>query len=347
MKNKKQKVLVGLSGGVDSSVALLLLKKQGHDVEAIFIKVWQPDFIECNWREEKRDAMRICAQLKVPFNFIDLEKEYKKEVVDYMIEGYRSGITPNPDIMCNKYIKFGHLFDYAKQRGFDYIATGHYAKTKEGRLYRGKDKNKDQSYFLWTLTKDKLTNILFPIGDLEKTEVRKIAEKNDLITSHKKDSQGVCILGPVDMKDFLKKYSDIKTGNVLDESGQIIGKHDSAILYTIGERHGFEIDKQYKGIDDKNLYVISKDMDKNTITVSKNNKSSVISKIKISDISFVSEKFEGQIYFQTRYRQKPQRGFLEDGILKSDFDEIPAIGQSVVFYKGDECIGGGIINEVI
>jgi len=380
-----KKVLVGLSGGVDSSVSCVLLKEQGYHVEAVFVKVWQPDFIECNWRDEMRDAMRICAQLGVPFHFLDLEKEYKKEVADYMIEGYKKGITPNPDIMCNKYIKFGHLFNFAKEKGFDFVATGHYAQTKEGKLFRGKDTNKDQSYFLWTLTKDKLEQILFPIGNLEKEEVRKIAERNDLFNYVKKDSQGICILGPIDIKDFLKKYVDVKKGDVLNEKEEKIGTHDGAILYTIGERHGFKIDKKHKGTDDGTLYVIAKDMKKNTITVSEKSEDRKMKSIKISDVSFVNKESSlssrtlrsftdpgdagsssYKIFFQTRYRQKPQQGILisqkgkacpvmvkpfyggrrEKYILKADFDEIPAIGQSVVFYKEDECIGGGIIEEL-
>lgn len=348
MKNlKNKKILVGLSGGVDSSVSLSLLKDQGAKVEAVFVKVWQPDFIECNWRSEMRDAMRICAQLKVPFHFLDLEKEYKKEVADYMIEGYKKGITPNPDIMCNKYIKFGHLFDYAKSKNFDFIATGHYAQTKDGNLFRGEDQNKDQSYFLWTLTKDKLKRIIFPIGHLGKAKVRKIAENKGLATFDKKDSQGVCILGPIDIKDFLKKYTDVKRGYVLNEDGEIIGSHDGAILYTVGERHGFEIDKKHKTTDDQNLYVISKDIEKNIIVVSKKSENrKKIQKIKIKDISFINNRVEGEIEFQTRYRQKAQKGILKGDILEADFNEMPVIGQSVVFYKGDQCLGGGVIDSV-
>lgn len=344
-----KKVLVGLSGGVDSSVSCALLKEKGYQVEAVFVKVWQPDFIECNWRDEMRDAMRVCAKLEIPFHFLDLEKEYKKEVVDYFIEEYKKGNTPNPDIMCNKYMKFGHLFDYAIEKGFDYVATGHYAQTKDGRLFRGKDLNKDQSYFLWTLTKEKLEKIIFPIGELEKSEVRKLAEKYELFNSEKKDSQGVCILGPIDMKDFLKKYADVKKGYVLNTDGEKIGSHDGAILYTIGERHGFKINEKHKGVDDKNLYVISKDIDKNTITVSDiKHQTSDIEQIKIKNISFVNSSLKSDISslsinFQTRYRQKPQKGTLNENILTGDFSEIPAKGQSAVFYKENECLGGGII----
>jgi tRNA-uridine 2-sulfurtransferase len=351
MKNKNKRVLVGLSGGVDSSVACLLLQNQGYRVEAVFIKVWQPEFIECNWREEMRDAMRICAKLKVPFHFLDLENEYKKDVADYFVEEYKNGRTPNPDVMCNKHIKFGYMFQYAEKNNFDYVATGHYAITKNGKLYRGKDKNKDQSYFLWTLTEDKLKKILFPIGDLEKSEVRKIADSNGLFTSEKKDSQGVCILGPVDMKDFLKNFIDIKKGKVLNKKGEVIGNHNGAVLYTIGERHGFEIEKKHKTINDQIMYVLSKNVEKNTITVG-DIKNLKINKIEVSDISFVDKTEYNinstlEIEFQTRYRQKPQKGFLKGNELKANFLEIPAIGQSIVFYQKDKCAGGGIINKII
>jgi len=346
-----KKVLVGLSGGVDSSASCVLLKEKGYKVEALFVKVWQPDFIECNWREEMRDAMRVCAQLEIPFHFLDLEEQYKKEVVDYFIEDYKQGNTPNPDIMCNKYMKFGHLFDFAMDNGFDFVATGHYAQTKNGELFKGKDSNKDQSYFLWTLQKKKLDKILFPIGELQKNKVRKVAEDNNLFNSSKKDSQGVCILGPIDMKDFLKKYAEVEKGDVLNEKGEIIGTHDGSILYTIGERHGFKISKDYKGTDDKTLYVVSKNTERNTVTVSKNKLDTQVTSIKIKDISFVNETqpLETQtlnIEFQTRYRQQPQSGILKGNILEAEFKEIPVVGQSVVFYIGNKCLGGGVIEEL-
>jgi tRNA-specific 2-thiouridylase len=351
--SKKGKVLVGISGGVDSSVAALLLKNQGYEVHGVFVKVWQPDFIECNWRDEKRDAMRICAQLEIPFHFLDLEKEYKEEVVDYMLDEYKKGRTPNPDIMCNKYIKFGHLFDYAQKNEFDFVATGHYARTENGKLFRGKDSNKDQSYFLWTLTQDKLKKILFPIGDLHKDKVRKIAEENNLASAKKKDSQGVCILGPINIKDFLKKYIDVKRGDLLDEEGEVIGAHEGAVLYTIGERHGFKIDQEHKTTSDQTLYVIGKDVKENTITVSstRNIGKQECRKIEIKNQSFVTPEKAGvqalDVEFQTRYRQKPQRGILNKDVLEADFEELPAIGQSVVFYKGDECLGGGVIDKLV
>lgn len=355
----KSKVLVGISGGVDSSVSALLLKKEGYEVEGIFVKVWQPDFIECNWREEMRDAMRVCAQLEIPFHFLDLEKEYKKDVVDYMLKEYKEGRTPNPDVMCNKYIKFGHLFDFAEKNNFDFIATGHYAQNIDSKLFKGKDENKDQSYFLWSLTKEKLNKIIFPVGHLNKSKVREIAEEKNLFTHTKKDSQGICFMGPVDMKSFLKKYLKTKTGDVLNTNGEIIGKHEGAELYTIGERHGFTIDAKYKEANDKPFFILNKNISDNTITVGESAQSvKEVQEIKMEDFSFIDSQFSQNleksnfsVEFQTRYRQNTEKGglSLKKNILSlnsNNFREIPAIGQSAVFYTGNQCLGGGIIKSI-
>ncbi len=181
--SRRTRAYVGMSGGVDSSVSAALLKEQGYDVTGVFIKVWQPEFFECTWRADRLDAMRVCAKLNIPFITLNLEAEYKKEVVDYMIEEYKKGKTPNPDVMCNKYVKFGGFFDWAMKQGADFVATGHYARNLEARplskykLLAGEDKNKDQTYFLWTLTQKQLSKILFPIGEIEKPEVRKLGKK--------------------------------------------------------------------------------------------------------------------------------------------------------------------------
>jgi tRNA-specific 2-thiouridylase len=241
MKNKVgKKVYVGMSGGVDSSVSALLLKQAGYDVTGVFIKVWQPEFFECTWRQDRLDAMRVCAKLGIPFKTLNLEKEYKQDVVDYMIHEYKKGKTPNPDVMCNKYVKFGGFFDWAMEQGADFVATGHYArvakiatrveskklkvKSKNKNDYKfniqnsifqmlaGDDKNKDQTYFLWTLTQKQLSKTLFPIGDIEKPKVRKLAETYGLSTAVKKDSQGLCFIGKIDIKDFLKNYIKEKKG---------------------------------------------------------------------------------------------------------------------------------------
>src|SRR3990167_1227454 len=255
--NKKIKVFVAMSGGVDSSVAALLLQKEaclpvgrGYDLVGCYIKGWYPPGVICNWKEDRRDAMRVCAKLGMPFITVDAEKEYKKEVVDYMISEYKAGRTPNPDIMCNKSVKFGVFLKKALAMGADYIATGHYArlrlkiKNKKSNLKTyelaiAKDLNKDQSYFLWTLTQEQLKYCLFPLGGLLKSEVRKIAKKNDLATAEKEESQGVCFIGEFNMEDFLKKYIKQKKGKVVTAGGKIIGEHNGLAFYTIGQRHGF------------------------------------------------------------------------------------------------------------
>ena len=278
LRNKATKVFVGMSGGVDSSVSAALLKQAGYDVTGVFIKVWQPDWIECTWRDERHEAMRVAAHLGIPFVTLDLEKEYKEGVIDYMIAEYSAGRTPNPDVMCNREVKFGAFWKWAKSQGAEYVATGHYAQVKkleirnleleEYELLAGVDKNKDQSYFLWTLNQDDLKHILFPVGHLEKPEVRKLAKKFKLPNSDKKDSQGLCFIGKIDVKDFLAHYIKTEMGNVLNEKGEIIGTHNGALLLTIGERHGFTIDPKFKTAHDEAYYVVSKDVKNNTITVS-------------------------------------------------------------------------------
>lgn len=357
--NQSKTVFVGLSGGVDSSVSALLLKEAGYTVTGVFIKAWHPDFLPCNWRTEMRDAMRVCAKLEIPFLLCDLEKEYKKEVIDYLIEEYSIGRTPNPDVFCNKEIKFGYFLNWASQSGADYVATGHYAQIKESnKMFNSKDDNKDQTYFLWTIPHERLSKILFPIGHLHKNEVRKIAAKYNLNTATKKDSQGLCFIGHVDMKNFLRRYLKTVPGDVLNEKGKVIGHHDGSELYTIGERHGFTINQNNK--NRKNHYVISKDLNKNTITVSDNLKQdSEINKILLVKVNINDPKYLKMINnskldlkIKTRYR-----GELYDAILfieednyvvktKSLISDI-ASGQSVVFYLNNQCLGGGIVSKTL
>jgi tRNA-specific 2-thiouridylase len=343
--NKKQTVFVGVSGGVDSSVSLAILKKEGYNVVGCFIKTWQPDFIECTWKQERRDAMRICAKLDVPFLTIDAEEEYKNAVGMYMVNEYRAGRTPNPDVMCNKHVKFGVFLKKALELGADFVSTGHYARTQKGKLLKGKDESKDQSYFLWTLTPDQLLKTKFPIGHLEKTEVRKIAEKHGLFTAEKKDSQGVCFLGPIDMKDFLKNYIDVKKGDVINTEGKIIGHHDGALFYTLGERHGFIITE--KGTEDKRLYVVERNLEKNTLTVSENinQKKEEKKKIKLESVNWITKPEAGKTYgARIRYQQKLEKCQVDgDFVIFENEQNMATAGQSVVVYDGDGCIGGGII----
>ncbi len=347
--HKFKTVFVGVSGGVDSSVSLALLKEQGFNVVGCFIKTWQPDFITCTWREERRDAMRVCAALDVPFITIDAEKEYKELVGEYFINEYRAGRTPNPDVMCNKEIKFGVFLKYALAHGADFVATGHYAISKEGQLFAGIDKTKDQSYFLWTLKKDQIEKIIFPVGNLQKSEVRKLADKYNLPTATKKDSQGVCFLGPIDMKEFLAHYIPKKVGDVLNISGEVIGTHDGALFFTLGERHGFTITK--KGNDDERLYVVDRDLNKNTITVSSNTirgrTSNRGEKIKIENINWISgvgPEPTKKLGARIRYQQPLQSCRIENDVVIFDEPQIAvSSGQSIVIYDDEKVLGGGII----
>lgn len=343
--NKKETVFVGVSGGVDSSVSLAILKEQGFNVVGCFIKTWQPDFIECTWKEERRDAMRICASLDVPFLTIDAEEEYKHAVGMYMINEYRAGRTPNPDVMCNKEVKFGVFLKKALGLGADYVATGHYAQTKSGKLFKGADNAKDQSYFLWTLTESQLHKVLFPIGHLQKSEVRQIAEKYDLLTADKKDSQGVCFLGPIDMKDFLKHFIDVKKGNVIDREGRVIGEHDGALFYTLGERHGFTITK--KGTEDTRLYVVDRNIENNTLTVLDDmyHAEKESKKILLENTNWITVPQSGKVYgARIRYQQALQNCVIDSNLITFENDQPTATrGQSVVVYDGEECVGGGII----
>ncbi len=341
------KVFVGVSGGVDSSVAAAVLKEQGHEVIGVFIRTWQPDWISCTWREERRDAMRVCAHMGIPFVELDLEQEYKQGVVDYMIAEYRAGRTPNPDVMCNREVKFGGFLSWARKNG-GIVATGHYAQNINNQLVKGVDHKKDQSYFLWTLTHEQLKDILFPIGHLQKKEVRVIAENYNLSTATKKDSQGICFIGEINMKDFLSHYIEMSPGDVLNEEGKNIGTHDGAVFYTLGERHGFVITE--KTPDDKPYYITAKDIQKNTITVSQSPQDREVShqvmlegcvwRCALSDKSYTS---------QIRYHGELKSCTIE--VLTNNsalivFDESDfslSIGQSVVLYDGVICVGGGIL----
>lgn len=345
----KKKIYVGMSGGVDSSVSAALLKEAGHEVTGVFIKTWHPDFLTCDWREERRDAMDVCAKLGIPFTTLDLEAEYKREVADYMINEYRKGRTPNPDVMCNRHIKFGVFFNWSRTEGADMIATGHYARTEDEALLVGVDKNKDQSYFLWAIEKDVLKHTLFPVGDLTKPRVRELAEKYNLPVATKKDSQGVCFLGKVEMKAFLKKFIEVSPGAVVNEDGAVVGSHDGALLYTLGERHGFTVTK--KKPTDGPYYVVAKDLDKNTLTVSQSKQGDTNSRgvagVVLEDTNWLAVPEEGDYLCRFRYRQDlfPCVVEQENRIRFSDPQASVAVGQSLVLYKGDQVIGGGIIQS--
>lgn len=334
-----------MSGGVDSSVSAAVLKKAGYDVVGVFIKVWQPDWINCTWKEDRLDAMRVAAKLDIPFVTLDLEKEYKEEVVDYMIREYKAGRTPNPDVMCNRYVKFGGFFNWAMKQGADFVATGHYAQIIDGKLVAGNDTNKDQTYFLWTLTQDQLSKTLFPVGNIEKPDVRKLAQKFKLPNAEKKDSQGLCFIGKIDIKEFLSHYIESKRGDVLDEKGNVIGGHDGAFFFTIGERHGFTITK--KSPNDEPYYVIAKDIEKNTITVSIKEKIIGTKKVTLENVNWNQGSIPvGKILkARSRYRERLQE-ITFSSQTNAEFKEAQntlSPGQSLVVYDGEVCLGGGII----
>lgn len=355
---KKKVVFVGLSGGVDSAVSATILKKQGFEVVGVFIKTWHPDFLECNEEEERRDAMRVAAYLDVPFLTFNLESVYKKEVADYMISEYKTGRTPNPDVMCNKKVKFGAFLKKAISMGADFVATGHYAqvvhdkKENKFKMLAGVDATKDQSYFLWTLGQEQLSKTFFPIGGYKKSQVRALAQKFGLPVAEKNDSQGLCFVGKLDMKDFLAHFIKEKEGSVLNEKGEAIGTHSGAYFYTLGERHGFTVTK--KSADDTPFYVVKKDLVANTITVAHMQKTALecaSQELRASQASFcggVPPDTKKTYTAQVRYhgeQHKCKITALNTNTLSLRLEK-PAVfdaGQSVVLYDGNECLGGGII----
>ena len=350
MKNTPKTVYVGLSGGVDSSVAAYRLKKQGHTVVGVFIKVWQPEFLTCNWEMERLDAMRVAAHLKIPFLTFDAEAAYKQKVADYMIDEYRRGRIPNPDVMCNTHVKFGVFLDFALQDGADFVATGHYARVQNRKgqydLLRGVDTEKDQSYFLWMLDQEQLAHTLFPVGDTKKRHIREEAARAGLPTSDKPDSQGVCFLGEIDMKEFLSHYVPQQTGDVLNERGVVLGTHDGALFYTLGQRHGFTITTHETRREPR--YVIGKNLDANTITVGNAPVKREGQTYTLAQCNFIGELTE-TLFAQFRYRQKPFAVTLtHDGgramltVQDTDIEAAPS-GQSAVLYAGERCLGGGIL----
>ena len=417
MKKTAKKAFVGMSGGVDSSVAAYLLKKQGYDVTGVFLRSYNLD--GCAERDAE-DARRVAEHIGIPFYVWDTEEEYKKKVVDYMVRGYARGETPNPDVMCNKEIKFGIFYEKALAMGADYVATGHYVRirrnspsrtavrsllrrapaalsaenqppaepsfsasesfSQEGSgesysLLEGTDKNKDQSYFLWTLTQAQLAHCLFPIGEYEKPEVRRIAKKAGLPTADKKDSQGICFLGMVSIDDFLKNYIKSERGEVLTVDGRHIGEHEGAAFYTIGQRHGLNLGTKNRELgikgktETKPWYVAGKDVATNTVVVAEGNDNPALyrKEVEIAEVNFIPpeafsilhSQFSIPVMARVRYRQPlvPAKLKFQDSRFKIEFDEpvrFVAKGQSAVFYsrrdpsfakasEGREMLGGGVI----
>ena len=354
MHTKRSTVFVGLSGGVDSAVAALRLKNEGYNVVGVFIKVWHPPFLECDWERERLDAMRVAAHLGIPFLTCDAVDAYKQEVADYFIAEYSAGRTPNPDVLCNKAVKFGRFIEFATEHNADYVATGHYVRKSEAdsrfQLLRGVDTNKDQSYFLWTLTQTQLQSALFPIGKSPKKQIRAEALRARIPVAEKRDSQGICFLGHIDIPEFISHYTQLEEGAVLDTTGSVIGSHKGALVYTTGQRHGFTI--VGADGDTRPHYVISRDITKNTITVS--TKPPQLQKthtVVLDAPHWIAEAPQTNTVYtaQWRYRQKPFPVTILNvdaqtvTIAVQDTVAMPAAGQSCVLYDGERCCGGGII----
>lgn len=352
----KKTVFVGMSGGVDSSVSALLLKEQGYNVIGVYMKNWSKDLpgMKCPWAEDLADAKRVAVKLDIPFEVWDFEKDYREKVVGYMLEEFKKGLTPNPDIMCNQEIKFKLFYEKAMERGADYIATGHYARTSEiaGRptLLRAVDENKDQTYFLYRMPEEALARTIFPLGEMTKPEVKELAKKRGLHNAYKRESMGVCFVGEVGMKDFLKEYLKTQPGEIREvESGRVLGYHEGAIFYTIGQRHGLYLDGIKGEVNDGlPYYVVKKDMESNTLYVSKNlnDENLWVDELELRDILLrTDENLSGRkIGVRMRHRAPLIPAIIEGGKLKfSQKIKRPASGQSAVLYDGEICLGGGII----
>lgn len=347
-KKERKKVFVGLSGGVDSALSAALLVEQGYEVVGVFIETWHPDFLPCTWKDDRREAMRVAAHLGIPFISLNLAEKYKKEVGEYFIEEYRKGRTPNPDVLCNRSIKFGGFADFARANGADYIATGHYAQIEKVRdtffLHMGADKSKDQSYFLWMLTEKDLAFTLFPVGSMMKSDVRIEAKKRGLPQAQRKDSQGVCFLGAIDLPEFLSHFFTLEKGPVLSVSGKVIGTHAGAPLYTIGERHGFEItDPKMR---ERPNYVVATDIKTNSVVVGDTVSIPTYSEITLSSPNIRKEAIEGPCEGALRYHGELTacEVFEKNGTYVVRFNSPVSVasGQSLVVYRGNRLLGGGI-----
>lgn len=360
IKNKENiKVIVGISGGVDSSVAALLLKEEGYDVTGVFMKNWDDTDEDgfCTAEEDFKDAVAVCNQIGIPYYSINFEKEYYERVFKYFLDEYKIGRTPNPDIMCNKEIKFKAFLDFAKDLGADYLATGHYARIKREedgsvKMLRGVDNNKDQTYFLSQLSQDQIKDVLFPVGELNKDEVREIAKKHNLKTANKKDSTGICFIGERNFNEFLSNYLPAKPGDMVDiDTNEVMAKHNGLMYHTIGQRRGLGI-----GGDGKPWFVCGKDLENNRLLVCQGSKNEHLFSNRLIASNFQTsiedfEKRDLDCSAKFRYRQKDidvKVKFLEDDKVEVTYDHIKSVtpGQAAVFYDGDVCIGSAIINEV-
>lgn len=364
MKNKK--VVLGMSGGVDSSVAAILLKEQGYDVIGVFMKNWEEkdDNGVCLSEEDYKDVIAVAEQLEIPYYSVNFVKEYWDKVFTYFLNEYKRGRTPNPDVMCNKEIKFRAFLDYAMKIGADYVATGHYARIiheeKDGNIksvmLRGVDDNKDQTYFLCQLNQEQLEKVLFPLGNYTKPQIREIAEKYNLKTAKKKDSTGICFIGERNFNEFLSKYLPAKKGNIVNTEGKILGRHNGLMYYTIGQRKGIGIGNTKEGTGEP-WFVVDKDLEKNELVVTQGDNSVLYSTGLIAtDFNFINKDeitFPLNCTVKYRYRQDDSKAVinkLNENEYEVIFDKpqkAVTLGQIVVAYNGEKCLGGGVIDKII
>jgi tRNA-specific 2-thiouridylase len=339
-------VYVGLSGGVDSSVTAAMLLEQGYQVTGVFMKNWTRDIggFVCPWREDLTDAKRVAVQLGIDFKVFDFESEYKQHVVDYMIEEYQAGRTPNPDIMCNQEVKFKLFLQTALADGADLIATGHYARTSGGTLLKAVDQSKDQTYFLYRVTAAALRQTLYPLGELQKSAVRQKAAELGLVTADKPDSMGICFVGEVGIQEFLREFIETEPGPIIDKrSNTVIGEHQGAAFYTIGQRHGLNVGG---GLP---YYVTSKDMSSDTVYVTTKIDDDELwsSELKLTDLHWINHAPEPERRYQVRLRHggRPIDCQIKDTIVHlADPQKAISPGQSAVIYDQDVVLGGGIIS---
>ncbi len=357
----KKRVVLGMSGGVDSSVAAVLLKEQGYEVIGVFMKNWDEEDENgvCMADEDYKDVVAVAEQLNIPYYSINFVKEYWERVFQYFLSEYRLARTPNPDVMCNKEIKFKAFLEYAEKLGADYIATGHYARLIEDEngqkiMLKGVDDNKDQTYFLSGLTQKQLEKVLFPLGEYQKSEIREIAQKYDLKTANKKDSTGICFIGERNFNEFLSKYLPAQKGDIVDIDGKKLGTHNGLMYYTIGQRKGIGLGNSKDGTGEP-YFVVDKKLETNELIVAQGDDKLLYSKALIANnfnfINLIEFPFECGVKF--RYRQKDVKGIItkiNDDEYRIDFEEpqrAVTLGQIAVIYKGDICLGGGTIDKVI